>query len=144
MSFTVTKILEMELAQLNSHLADILDHKVKLSKLDYSSEEYDEIEEGLHNLEDEFIEKYGDYLEDALHEVHDEFCPDTDVLLPTAYLPRFALVSNGSFDAKYDDGVYVEVDDYPGKETKLVLLPDPVRIVLNIDQNTREVVWEAN
>ena len=134
----------MELGELNRHLTKIIDRKLELLKLDYNSDNYDDLEEDLHLLEDDFIEKYGDFLEDALHEVHDEFCPDTDVLLPTAYLPRFALENNGTFDAKHDDGVYVEVDDYPGKETKLVLLPNPVRIVLNIDKNTKEVVWEAS
>ena len=29
---------------------------------------------------------YGDYIEEALRDVHDEFCPDSEVLLPIAYL----------------------------------------------------------
>ncbi|MTI23434.1 hypothetical protein, partial [Fulvivirga kasyanovii] len=96
-----------------------------------------------HDLEDDFLEKYGDYLEDAFHEVHDEFCPDTDVLLPIAYLPNEVIITDDGYDVAFKEGVYVEVDDYPGKETKLVLLPKPTRIILQVDPQQKEVVWKA-
>jgi hypothetical protein len=37
----------------------------------------------------------------------------------------------------------VEVDKYPGKETKLALVPNPLRVVLNIGNERQEVVWTS-
>lgn len=129
---------------LDEDLTTIIENKIKLSQLDYSNEEYDTLEEQLHDLEDDFLEKYGDYLEDALHEVHDEYCPDNDVLLPIAYLPNRISKLDDGYDVDFKEGVYVEVDDYVGKETKLVLLPKPTRLLLQIDNSQREIVWKAN
>lgn len=133
----------MDIQALDNDLASLIEKKMALSQIDYSSDKYDALEEELHNMEDSFLEKYGDYLEDALHEVHDEFCPDSDVLLPIAYLPNKVVKKDDSYDISFDQGVYVEVDDYPGKETKLVLLPKPTRIILQIDPETKDVVWKA-
>ena len=33
--------------------------------------------------------------------------------------------------------------DYPGKDTKLVIVPNPVRIILNIGADKQQVVWTA-
>ena len=133
----------MNIDKLNQDVIAILDNKIALSGLDYSSSDYDELEEALHDKEDALTQDYGSYLEEALHEVHDEFCPDTDVLLPIAYLPRFAKKEGDDYVVTTADGVYVEVDDYASEETKLVILPNPVRIELMVDTSQREVVWKA-
>ena len=41
------------------------------------------------------------------------------------------------------EGVFVEMDDFPGKDTKLVIVPNPVRILLNVDNDKQQVVWTA-
>ena len=133
----------MDIKALDNELTSLIEKKIELSKVDYSSEKYDTLEEELHELEDNFLERFGDFLEDALHEVHDEFCPDTDVLLPIAYLPNKVNATNGGFDVDFKEGVYVEIDDYPGKETKLVLLPRPTRIILQVEPKYHEIVWKA-
>lgn len=133
----------MDIKSLDNDLTSLVEKKRALSKIDYSSPDYDVLEEELHDLEDDFLEKYGDYLEDAFHEVHDEFCPDTDVLLPIAYMPAEVIATDNGYDVDFKQGVFVEVDDYPGKDTKLVLLPKPTRIILQIDPKTKEVVWTA-
>jgi len=135
----------MDINALNKRLEGVADKINKINDLKYDSEEYDLEEEELHNMEDELMDQYGDYLEEAFDEVHDEFCPDTDVLLPIAYLAKeYIKYEDGSYDVKYNQGVPVEVDDYPGKETKLALVPSPTRIILQIDENTREEVWIAS
>jgi len=133
----------MNIDQLNQDLKQLAISKTELSKLNYSSEEYDKLEEDLHDLEDEFQEKYGDYLEEALSDVHDEYCSDNDVLLPIAYMAKKYSINNGKFDVAFDQGVIVDADDYPGKGTRLVLIPSPTRIVLLVDKNIREEVWKA-
>ena len=135
----------MDINALNKSLAGVADKINKINGLEYDSEEYDQEEEELHNMEDELMDKYGDYLEEAFDEVHDEHCPDTDVLLPIAYLAEeYIKNDDGSYDVLYNQGVPVEIDDYPGKETKLALVPSPTRIILQIDENNREEVWVAS
>ena len=133
----------MDLAALDKDLQEIVIKKNELSEMDYNDEKYDDVEEALHDLEDVFMEKYGDFLEDALYDVHDEFCPDSEVLMPIAYMAKKYIVDGDRFDVSFSEGVYVEMDDYPGKETKLVFLPNPTRILLQIDKDTRETVWQA-
>ena len=133
----------MDTKVLNEALVTLISKKRELSNLDYNSNTYDQLEEDLHSLEDDFLDKYGDYLEDALHEVHDEYCPDSDVLLPIAYVPNKLGTSGDVSEIGFDQGVYVEVDDYESSETKLVLVPDPTRIVLLVSPEQKEVVWTA-
>ncbi|MEO1050800.1 MAG: hypothetical protein AAFX87_09240 [Bacteroidota bacterium] len=133
----------MDIEAMDSDLRALVEKKNLLSDTDYSNEFYDKLEEELHDMEDTFLEKYGEFLEDAFHEVHDELCPDNDVLLPIAYLANQYEVQGDHYDVAFKEGVYVDVDDYPGKETKLVLLPNPTRIMLQIDKNNKEVVWTA-
>jgi len=130
--------------ELDKALTEIIEEKIRLSQMDYSDVSYDEVEEELHDKEDRFIEKFGNFLEDALHEVHDEFCPDSDVLLPIAYLPNHINKNGNEYDVEFGEGVYVDVDDYSSNETKLVLLPQPTRIILQIDKDRRETVWSLD
>ena len=133
----------MDINQLNKELSQLALKKNELSGLDYDNEEYDRVEEELHAMEDDFQEKYGDYLDEALSYVHDKFCADNDVLLPIAYVANEYKVENGNFDVDTNQGVLVDVDNFPGKSTRLVLIPSPTRILLIIDSNTREEVWKA-
>ncbi|TRX48404.1 hypothetical protein FNH22_29240 [Fulvivirga sp. M361] len=134
----------MNINMLNEALVTLIKKKKELHDLNYNSSNYDQLEEDLHVLEDDFLNKYGDYLEDALHEVHDEYCPDSDVLLPIAYVPNELATSGDISEISLDQGVYVEVDDYESNETKLVLIPDPTRIVLLVSPEQKEVVWTAS
>lgn len=118
----------MDLKALDQALQEIVKKREELSKLDYNNPKYDDLEEELHDLEDEFQDEYGEELEEALQNVHDQFCPENDVLLPIAYIGK---------------GVPVEVDKYAGKDTKLVLTPGPTRIVLQVGKDKQEVVWSA-
>ncbi len=132
----------MDLKALDQALQDIIYKKNELQNLDYNNPKYDELEEQLHALEDDFQEKHGDYMEEVLKEVHLKHCPDTDVLYPIAYIAKAYTVTNDrQFDIDPSDGVYVEVDKHPGKETRLALVPNPLRVVLNIGNERQEVVW---
>jgi hypothetical protein len=132
--------LTMNTENLNKSLISIIEKKQALGKLSYNDERYDDIEEELHDLEDEFNEVFGPYLEEVLEDVHAKICPDTDVLLPTAYLPNNLEGESGS-DQK--EGVWVDYDEFPGKESRLVLVPNPVRLILSVGKNVRKEVWKA-
>ena len=118
---------------------------MRLEALTYDSPDYDNLEEELHELEDDFLEKYGDYLEDALIDVHDEYCPDTDVLLPIAYLAKKYIKKDTNFDVLDDgQGVWVELEDeFEHLEGHIVIIPSPLRIVLFTSKNEKKIVWRS-
>ncbi|MEJ2005766.1 MAG: hypothetical protein P8X57_12575 [Cyclobacteriaceae bacterium] len=134
----------MDLTHLDSDLTALIRAKLELSQLDYADEKYDDKEEEIHDLEDDFMEKYGDYLDDALHEVHDEMCPDSDVLLPIAYIPNRLVRTEDGYRVPASEGVFVDVDDYATPNTKLVILPEPARIVLLVGGEVKEVLWSLS
>jgi hypothetical protein len=120
----------------------ILEQRLKLSKLSYSDETYDDVEELLHDLEDDFNEKYGDQLEEILEKVHIKHCPESDVLLPTAYLAKkFVETEDGEVEISKKEGVEVEWIEDPEAAARLVLLPSPTRVLLMTPKGL-EIVWE--
>jgi hypothetical protein len=133
----------MDIAALDKAIQQIAIKRNELKKIDYNNPKYDDLEEELHDLEDAVHVKYGEFLEEALQEVHDKLCPDTDVLFPIAYLAKTYTVSaKNEFSVAFSEGVYVEVDSMPGKDTKLVIVPNPLRILLNT-KDKQEEVWKA-
>ena len=119
-------------------------NRLELGKINYNNPAYDDLEEKLHDLEDAFIESFGDDLEQALQDIHDEYCPDSDVLVPIAYIAKkYQISDKNEFSVAPTEGVFVEMDDYPGKDTKLAILPSPPRIILNIGNDKQQVVWTA-
>jgi hypothetical protein len=135
----------MDPKALDKAIQEIAIRRNELKKLDYNNPKYDELEEQLHDLEDSFQVKFGDQIEVVLQEVHDKYCPDSDVLYPIAYLAKsYKINEKNEFQAEQTEGVFVEMDSYPGKETKLVIVPNPTRIILNIGKEKQQVVWTAN
>lgn len=134
----------MDVKALDKALQEIIKNRMELSKLDYNNPKYDDLEEGLHDLEDSFQDTFGEELENALQEIHDEYCPDSDVLVPIAYIAKqYSVSGKNEYTVTNSEGVFVEMDDYPGKDTRLVILPNPVRIVLNIGNDVQKVVWSV-
>ncbi len=132
----------MDIKELNLALIAILNKRIALSKLSYDDKTYDQIEEELHDLEDDLVDEYGDELEEIFTEIHEKHCPDTDVLLATGYLPKKANLVDGKFDVDGKEGVVVDSDKYPGKDVRLVLLPSPVRILLVVGKE-KQVIWNG-
>jgi hypothetical protein len=118
----------MDVKALDKAVQEILTKREALTKIDYNDPKYDDLEEELHDLEDDFQDEYGEYLEEALQDIHDDLCPDNDVLMPIAYIGK---------------GIPVEVEKYEGKDTKLMIEPNPTRIVLVVGKDKQEVVWTA-
>jgi hypothetical protein len=139
----------MDTEKLNDDLVNLVLKKNELSRLDYSNPEYDTVEEELHDLEDEFLRVHGKELEDVFKSIHEEFCPENEVLLPIAYLANKYKVKKRhdgdiEFSVSLDEGVIVDVDNYSDRLTRLVLIPNPSRILLQIDNSHSEEVWKAS
>lgn len=134
----------MDLKALDKALQALIKNRAELQGLNYNNPKYDELEEKLHDAEDAFQDKYGEFLEDALQDIHDEHCPDSDVLMPIAYIAKkYSISDKGEYSVESTEGVYVETEKYAGKDTKLVILPSPVRIALNIGKDKQIIVWEG-
>ena len=138
----------MDIKKLNDDLCELVSRRNLLASLDYNDEAYDRVEEDLHDYEDDFLEEYDTYLEEAFQSVHDEHCPDTDVLLPIAYIAKKYIEKtdkNGkiSYGVGPNEGVLVEADKHELNDVRLFLVPTPIRIVMTIDNARPEVVWEA-
>ncbi len=134
----------MDVKALDKAIQEIAIRRNQLKKLDYNNPKYDELEEELHDMEDSLHVKYGDYLEEILQNVHDKYCPDTDVLFPIAYLAKSYNVNDqNEFAVSNNEGVFVEVDSIPGKDTRLVMVPNPVRVILNVGRDQQQIVWTS-
>lgn len=136
----------MDLKALDQSLVEIIKKKNELKQIGYQDPLYDEIEEQLHQLEDALMEKHGKEMEKVIQEVHDRICPDTDVLIPIAYLansyvPTKDEKGNESFDVDLKEGVPVILDEYPDRLTRMVLLPNPPRLIVQVNRKKRFLVW---
>jgi len=133
----------MDIKALDKALQEIVQRRNALQQIDYNNPKYDDLEEELHDLEDAFQVKFGEALEEILQDIHDEHCPDTDVLYPIAYLAKSYTISDkNEYSVAPGEGVFVGVDEFPGKDTKLVILPNPPRVVLSVGKE-QKVVWTA-
>jgi hypothetical protein len=134
----------MDLKALDKAIQEIAKRRNALAKTDYSNPKYDDLEEELHDAEDGFQEKYGEYLEEALQVVHDQYSPDTEVLYSIAYFAKsYDINEKNEYSVSGNQGVYVELDKLPGVDTKLVIVPNPTRVILNIGKDKQQVVWTA-
>ncbi|MEQ1585321.1 MAG: hypothetical protein ABL895_05545 [Cyclobacteriaceae bacterium] len=134
----------MDVKELDKAIQEIAIRRNALKKIDYNNPKYDDLEEELHDLEDSLHVKFGEYLEDVLQDVHDKYCPDTDVLYPIAYLAKsYSINDKNEFSVATSEGVFVEVDSIPGKDTKLVIVPNPIRVILNVGKDQQQIVWTA-
>ena len=115
--------------------------KNKLANTTYDNADYDVIEDEVHDLEDSFMDKYGDFLTDILGDVHEEYCPEDEVLSPIAYIAnKYIEKENNEFSVSINDGVLVEVEKFNADEGRLVLIPNPLRVVLNLEKQ-KVIVW---
>jgi hypothetical protein len=118
----------MDSNALNTALTELIKKKTELDAIDYNNPKYDELEDALHDLEDDFQDAFGATLEEILQNIHDEHCTENDVLMPMAYIGK---------------GVSVEANLYPGKDTRLNLLAGPPRIVLSVGKDKQQTLWTA-
>ncbi|KXX67322.1 hypothetical protein [Flammeovirga sp. SJP92] len=137
----------MDTTAIDKALIEIIEKRNQLNALSYEDESYDDIEDELHDLEDDFIDEHGETLEDIIGDVHEDFSVDTDVLSPLSYIAQSYTKTGDNevgaqFDCDHGQGVPVEVDDLERKPTKLVIIPNPLRIILNVDSKNRKIVWQ--
>ncbi|MGY6742372.1 MAG: hypothetical protein ACXIUQ_06525 [Cecembia sp.] len=139
----------MNLKKLDEDLNAIVEKRIALSKISYADEAYDDIEEEMHDLEDDFNEAYGEELEDILEKIYDQLKSDNEVLLPSAYLANeyHSKMPDASGKVTYEvvgrEGVPVESEQFDKMDVRLVLVPNPARFVLQINGKSMKDLWVA-
>ncbi|MCG8340785.1 MAG: hypothetical protein MI674_05965 [Cytophagales bacterium] len=136
-----------ELGKLDNILVAIAEKRSLLANPTYVDKKQEE-EVLLQQLEKKLREKFGNFILEALQDVHDEFCPDNEVLPPLAYLAKKYIIkkkrgSQITYETDFNEGIPVESDDYPGEPARLVIVPRPPRILLQVGERLREEVWRA-
>ncbi len=142
-------IIIMDVVNLNRDLNRIIELRNLLENTENSISAKDIFTE-LDELQNSFVDNYGVFLDEVLRDVHDEICPDDQVEPLTHYLAQ-EYIDTGNrrdglavYEVENDQGVGVGVDDYPGKDAKLVIIPNPCRIMLLIEEGEREELWRFN
>jgi len=126
-------------------LIEIIECRIELNQLSYNDPKYDEVEDRLHTLEDTFEEEFGELLEEVIEKIHDQYCPDDDVLSPISYIAGdYKQIGEKFYECDYKQGVPVEMSKLPGKPAKLVFLPNPIRLVMNVDGKHQYEVWSSD
>lgn len=139
--------LQMDLKQLNKDLETIVLKKNELNALTYDHADYDDIEEELHDMEDDFLDVYGDALEEVLEGVHGKIDADNDILLPIAYIGSYYKPSGKNADGTHKfevaegQGVLVESSKVKGGDLRLIFLPNPLQLLLVQGKDKKIVVW---
>ena len=139
----------MNWEKLDQELTEIVHQRIQLSALEYSDENYDDLEEQLHDLEDDFNENYEEVLAPELEKIYTKLKSDTDVLLPTAYLANHYQEmlpdARGSitYEVSGEQGVPIESDELGKVDMRIVLIPNPVRFVLLVNGKHLKELWKS-
>jgi len=135
--------------KLDLELTEIVEKRNQLAEMDYSDANYDDLEEELHDLEDDFNADYEELLEKELEKIYSVLKSDTDILLPTAYLAnRYKPLlpdAKGiiSYEVEGREGVPIESDQFDRQDVRLVLIPNPARFLMIINGNPLKILWRS-
>lgn len=135
--------------KLDKELTEIVEKRNQLASMDYSDDSYDDLEEEIHDLEDDFNVEYEDVIEGQLEKIYSVLKSDTDILLPTAYIANkykpLLPDANGivSYEVGGQEGVPIESDQFDRQDVRLVLIPNPARIVMLINGRQLKDVWRS-
>ncbi|MEY3451677.1 MAG: hypothetical protein RL711_1503, partial [Bacteroidota bacterium] len=89
-----------------------------------------------------FVDNKG-WTEDEITKVHKKLCPKSDVLSPIAYIGKCYHVETKAdgtlrFDREPSQGVSVEIKGFEDEDTKLLIMPSPLRLLLIINDKTQK------
>lgn len=135
----------------NKAFEQIVEQRNKLYKMNYNDDGYDDIEDTLHDLEDDFNADFEEYLTDILENAHGAVKSDADVLLPTAYIASYYQDENETdpdgakvFSIPTESGVYVECEGQAeSTDTRIVFMPSPARLMFLVNNALDKELWRV-
>ena len=107
-----------------------------------------QIDKKLQLKEAQFLSQYGDTLHEVMLDIQDEYFSDSDMDPILYYLAeRYRIIGKNDWGNEYqtdpEAGRSVAIDDFPRKDTHLVIVPNPLRVVLHIDSLQSRTVWTS-
>jgi len=137
----------MKYDEMNKAMVEIAEVRNALAKASTGADK-NKFADQLEVLELDFIAEYGSVLNEVIMDVYDEYSPDTEAMPLNYYFANYYRhAGKNEFGVSYevgsDEGLYLEIDDFPNKDTRIVFVPNPLRLVLNIDENDRRMVWNV-
>ncbi len=131
----------------NEAIFEIIELRNELATLSYNDTKYDQVEDELHEVEEQFEKEFGNVIEDAIADFYDEYCPDSDVLSPLAYIAKAYQVTGENnvgktYEVARKNALAIELDDYPNQDNRLTLIPNPLRLVAYFGDGTTKEVWK--
>ena len=139
----------MNWEKIDQELTEIVQQRNQLSALEYSEENYDDLQEQVHDLDDDFNENHEEVLAPELEKIYTKLKSDSDVLLPTAYLANHyqEMLSDAKGSITYEvsgnQGVPIESDELGKVDLRIVLIPNPIRFVLLINGKQLKELWKS-
>lgn len=128
----------------NQDLHELVEIKVREASLISIPDRHPLADKVFNRKVNHFNDKYCQEMERIIFEIYDELCPDDEVKPIGDYVANHYTKYSGIYDVPHNEGVIVHLDDFSFTTGRLVLLPDPARIVLqNPDTKHREVLWSA-
>ncbi len=132
-----------KLDAMNKILCQIIEKRNALSVLTYDSEEYDDLEEKLHDIEDDLLGEYGSTIEKVIKKVYAKFAhEDSELLSPISYIARrYTVMGKNKLGVDYElplgEGIQVDAADLQNTEIRVAILPNPLRVAVVTDNGSR-------
>ena len=129
----------LDIKIVDKDLQDIVKKRTKLYTMSFDSEGYDDLEDELMDLEDDFSENYGDFIEDGVAEVYEQFGLEDEVLSAISYIGRhYHITKDNQYGISAKQGLPIDTPEEPDADLRIILLPNPVRIFAVMGDKAQE------
>jgi len=134
-------------ASISALLCDYVSKNQELRSLSPSHPDFQSITRKLNGIATQLELNFGESLEEILTDAYDEYCPDNEISDIHEYLTgtytQTGVDADGNitYDFQTGSGIKVAVDEYEGQESRFVINPNPVQLVLEIEKEGRKVIW---
>ncbi|TAF32255.1 MAG: hypothetical protein EAZ57_09140 [Cytophagales bacterium] len=135
--------MSASLDKMNELLCKIIEKRNALSVLTYDSEDYDALEEQLHDIEDNMIAEYGANIEKVIRKVYAKFASEgSEVMSPLSYIARrYTVMGKNKLGVDYElplgEGIQVDSSELQSTEIRVAILPNPMRVTVVTDNGSR-------
>jgi len=134
-------------SSISALFTDYIIKNQELKTLNPSHPDFQLLSRQLKGLATQMELNFGESLEEILTDAYDEYCPDNDISHINEYLNgeyvHTGIDAEGiiTYDFMTGSGISVSVDEYEGKSARFVINPNPIQLVLDIENEPRKIVW---
>lgn len=127
---------------ISSAMVEIIELQQELSSANLTSAAAEDRQQVLASLMKCFNQDYYYPLKEVLDDIYDEYSPDYEALMPANYIAKEYMHVDGQWSVAKAAGVAMHIDEFDAQaEPKLVLLPNPARLVLMTTTEADRILW---